>query len=189
MRIIAGSARGRTLIAPSGNTTRPTQDKVRESLFNILQFRVQGAHVLDLFAGSGALGLESISRGAEMAVLVDSSRQAVQCITKNIKTVRADETARVLACDYRQAISRLQSEGACFDLVFIDPPYRMEDTGEIVSLLYDGGLLSEDAWLIIEHALSVQPQLPPRFRVRDRRKYGDTQMTFACLAGEAEEPI
>ena len=126
MRIISGEAKGRALFAPPGSDTRPTSDKIRGSLFNIIASRVMDARVLDLFGGTGALALEALSRGAESAVIVDSSRQAWQVIERNARSVLKDDfeyRARILCADYRSAIAAL--EGSLFDLVFLDPPYRM----------------------------------------------------------------
>jgi len=131
MRIISGDARGRTLVAPAGQKTRPTQDYVRESLFNILQFQVNGASVLDLFAGTGALALESISRGAASAVLVDSDRSACEAIRKNIRSVQCADRCRLIQRDYRQALGEIAADGEKFSLVFLDPPYRMTETGDM----------------------------------------------------------
>ena len=135
MRIIGGMARGRTLAAPAGEKTRPTQDKVRESLFNIIRWDVQDARVLDLFAGTGALSLESVSRGAACAVMIDMDRAACAAIKKNIESVRMPEKCRLIARDYRAAMDLLSHEGQKFDVVFIDPPYRMENTGEMCAAL------------------------------------------------------
>ena len=112
MRIIAGSARGTPLLAPKGMDTRPTQDKVKESLFNMLQGQLEDGAALDLFAGSGALGLEAVSRGASRAVLVDQSREAAQCIRRNIEKLRFQDRAELLTCDWKQAVSKLAREGA-----------------------------------------------------------------------------
>ena len=129
MRIIGGDARGRTLVAPAGEKTRPTQDYVRESLFNIIRWDVEDARVLDLFAGTGALSLEAVSRGARSAVLVDTDRAACAAIRKNMETSRLGEKCRLIARDFRAAMDALAAEGAQFDLVFMDPPYKMENTG------------------------------------------------------------
>ena len=110
MRIIAGSARGTPLLAPKGMDTRPTQDKVKESLFNMLQGQLEDGAALDLFAGSGALGLEAVSRGASRAVLVDQSREASQCIRRNIEKLRFQDRAELLTCDWKQAVSKLARE-------------------------------------------------------------------------------
>ena len=181
MRIIGGQARGRTLVAPSGDKTRPTQDYVRESLFNILRGRVEEARVLDLFAGTGALSLEAISRGAAQAALVDTDRAACEAIRANIERVGAGDCCELIRRDYRQAMDVLSAAGRQFDLVFIDPPYRMENTGEMVAALYDRGLLSEGCLLVVEHRRGKAPQLDARFEAYDLRKYGDTEISFVRL--------
>lgn len=188
VRIIAGEMRGRTLYAPAGMDTRPTQDKVRESLFNILRYDVAEARVLDLFAGSGALSLEAISRGAQSAVAVDMSRAAVECIRRNVQAARAQERVRILPMDYRRAIDQLAARGAQFDLVFLDPPYRMVNTGEMAAQLYEKGLLSPACIVVIEHAREVTPVLPPALEAYDERTYGQTKMLFARIASEKTEP-
>ena len=185
MRIIGGQARGRTLVAPAGEKTRPTQDYVRESLFNILRWDVEDARVLDLFAGTGALALEALSRGAQSAVLVDADRAACAAIRRNMEVSRLGERCRLLTRDYRAAMDALAREGAAFDLVFIDPPYRMENTGEMCAALYDGGLLAEAFLLVVEHRSGCAPQLDARFDTFDCRTYGDTQITFVRRAATA----
>ena len=185
MRIIGGLARGRTLVAPPGAKTRPTQDYVRESLFNIIRWDVEDARVLDLFAGTGALALESVSRGAREAVLIDSDRAACEAIRKNIASVRMEDRCRLVQRDYRAAMELLAREGQAFDVVFIDPPYRMENTGEMCAELYDRGLLARDFLLVVEHRRGCAPMLDGRFDAFDLRSYGDTQITFARRAQES----
>lgn len=123
---------------------------MRESLFNILRWDVEEARVLDLFAGTARFRW-SVSRGAQSAVLVDADRAACAAIRKNMEATRLQERCRLLARDYRAAMDALSREGAVFDLVFIDPPYRMENTGEMCAALYDGGLLAEAFLLVVEH--------------------------------------
>ena len=179
MRIIAGEARGRTLVAPPGSGTRPTQDYVRESLFNILSPRLAGARVLDLFAGTGALALEALSRGADFAVLCDRDRMALSCIRKNVAAVRAEDRCRVFPGDYAACIRSLSGQGKeGFDLVFLDPPYRMENTGEIAGLLMDADLLLPGFLVVCEHRRGAPPAFDGRFRAADLRRYGDTEITF-----------
>lgn len=178
MRIIGGQARGRTIVAPAGAKTRPTQDYVRESLFNILRWDVPQARVLDLFAGTGALSLEAVSRGAQDAVLVDADRDACAAIRRNIESARMQEQCRLLQKDYRAAMEQLGREGRRFDLIFIDPPYKMENTGEMCAALYDGGLLAEAFLIVVEHRRGCAPLLDARFEAFDQRNYGDTQVTF-----------
>ena len=187
MRIISGTARGRTLVAPAGMNTRPTQDYVRESLFNIIRWDVQDARVLDLFAGTGALSLEALSRGAEHAVLIDMDRAACDAIKKNMEATRLGERCRLIARDYRQAMDQLAREGERFDIVFIDPPYRMENTGEMCEALYDKGLLSDQFLILVEHKRGMAPLLDQRFEAFDLRKYGETEVTFLRSAKREEE--
>ncbi len=181
MRIIGGQARGRTLIAPPGKKTRPTQDYVRESLFNILQFEITDARVLDLFAGTGALSLEAVSRGASKAVMVEIDRAACDAICRNIQNVKMPDRCSLIAGDYRRAIDMLAKAGATFDIVFIDPPYRMENTGEMCDLLLKKGLLSNTCLLVVEHRRGNPPQLDRQLEAYDLRKYGDTEITFIRL--------
>ncbi len=187
MRIIGGQARGRAIIAPAGDKTRPTQDYVRESLFNIIRWDLEGARVLDLFAGTGAMSLEAVSRGAKSAVMIDMDRAACDCIKKNMETTRLKEHCRLIPRDYKQALRSLQAEKAEFDVVFIDPPYRMENTGEMCAELYDKGLLSADCMILVEHRRGMAPLIDPRFEAYDQRNYGDTQVTFVRIARREEE--
>ena len=124
MRIIAGSARGRTIEAPKGRDTRPTLDRVREAMFGMIQFDVEEASVLDLFAGSGALGLEALSRGADHAVFCDIGRAACAVVERNLSSLGFSENADVYCSDCFSLIQRLSSLGKRFSLILIDPPYR-----------------------------------------------------------------
>ena len=184
MRIIAGSARGTLLTAPKGIDTRPTQDKVKESLFNMLQGDVAGSDVLDLFAGSGALGLEALSRGADSAVLADLSREAVQCIRKNVEKLRFQERTMVLACDWQQAAAALSRENRAFDLIFLDPPYRMEELGPLCDALAEKKLLRPGAVIVWERRAGGTAELSDGFFCFKRRSYGDTEL---CLYRYGEE--
>ena len=123
MRIIAGAFRGRLLRAPKGNRIRPTIDRVRESIFNIIAAEVAGAKVLDLFAGTGAMGLEALSRGAQFCCFVDQGEEAVRLIRENVQLCAAQERSRIIQGPAASAIRRLGSENELFDLIFMDPPY------------------------------------------------------------------
>jgi 16S rRNA (guanine966-N2)-methyltransferase len=182
MRIIAGSARGRPISTPRGQDTRPTQDYVRESLFNILQRDVPGACVLDLFAGSGALGLEALSRGAETAVLADTAAEAIACIRRNVDTLGFTDRATVSRGDWETTLKRLASEDKRFSLVFLDPPYRMEDTAGQCARMADLHLLENGALVVIEHRSGCVPVPDARFTQRDTRRYGDTEIHFFCYS-------
>lgn len=185
MRIIAGEARGRRLYAPAGEDTRPTADRVRESLFNILGARVRDARVLDLFGGTGAMALEALSRGAARAVIVDSARQAAAAIERNARAVLGEgyaERARIVRADYRAAIDRLAGER--FDLVFLDPPYRMADAyGDALERLRARGALGEGCRIVLERAREQSIALPEGFARVDVRDYGKTSVEFAEVTG------
>ncbi len=187
MRIISGEAKGRTLYAPAGQETRPTSDKIRGSLFNIIGSRVEGAEVLDLFGGTGALALEALSRGAARAAICDISRSAMQAIERNARSVLKEgfgERARLLKMDYRGAIDRLEGR---FDLVFLDPPYRMEEAyGDALSRLRRADRLKEDCLVVLERAQTARPPLPEDFDVKDTRRYGDTAVDFVILAADGD---
>lgn len=177
MRIIAGERRGAQLFAPKGMDTRPTQAKVKESLFNMLQADVSGARVLDLFAGSGNLALEALSRGAEYAVMVDADREAAACIRRNVEKLRFEERSALFRCDWRQAVSQMkEAKAQPFDLVFLDPPYRMTELWEICSLLADDGLLAPHAVLALEHRTGALSTPEERFALYKQRAYADTEI-------------
>lgn len=179
MRIVAGTARGRTIDAPQGLDTRPTLDRVRENVFNILQTKVRGAKVLDLFAGSGAMSFEAISRGAESAVLVDRDRQAHQVQRRNAEKLRMDGQCRILCCDWQQAVHSLQSAGARFDLVLLDPPYAMHDMNAVMNALRP--MLADDAVILLEHEAKTFPSTPDGFDLYDSRRYGVAGVSFFRL--------
>jgi 16S rRNA (guanine966-N2)-methyltransferase len=123
MRVITGSARGASLKAPEGLDTRPTGEKVKEAVFSMLQFELEGRRVLDLFAGSGQLGIEALSRGAASAVFVDSGRAALDAVKQNVEHVRFTDRARIINSDCVTYLASLAARGESFDIVFIDPPY------------------------------------------------------------------
>lgn len=177
MRIIAGERRGAQLFAPKGMDTRPTQAKVKESLFNMLQADVPGSRVLDLFAGSGNLALEALSRGAESAVLVDADREAAACIRRNVEKLRFADRSALYRCDWRQAVAQMKAAGILpFDLVFLDPPYRMTELWDICDALAEAGLLAPHAVLALEHRTGALPEPEPRFALYKQRAYADTEI-------------
>lgn len=185
MRIISGDARGRKLFAPAGEDTRPTADRIRESLFNIIGSRVYDAQVLDLFGGTGAMALEALSRGAARAVIVDMAREAIQSIDRNARAVLRDDLSRVriLRADYRSAIGSLT--GTSFDLVFLDPPYRMvEAYGDALARLRSIGALAEDCLIVLERARDRIVPLPKGFVSFDTRHYGATSVELVREAAE-----
>ncbi len=150
MRIIAGDYKGRKLRVPEDRRLRPTSGKVREAMFSMIQDRLEGARVLDLFAGTGSLGLEALSRGADMCVFCDDSRDSLSIIRDNIAHCRAEGCSRVISGDYRKALSELQG-GKDTDIIFLDPPYRKEMLPEVMESLSEGDILAPDGVVICEH--------------------------------------
>ena len=183
MRIISGEAKGRPLFAPSGAQTRPTSDKIRGAVFNIIGARVMDSRVLDLFGGSGALALEALSRGAGSAVIADNSLKAWQAIDRNARNVLRDDfelRVRIVKQDYRSAIAAL--EGRTFDLVFLDPPYRMTEAyGEALARLLKADMLEPGCLIVMERQKGAQIPLPRAVDVFDTRQYGDTAVDFAGI--------
>ena len=181
MRIIGGEARGRTLFAPRGMETRPTADRVREALFNILSRRVADARVFDAFGGSGAMSLEALSRGAKCAVVCDVSRDACACIRRNAQACGYEDRLRLVCGDWKRALS---GEKEPFDLVILDPPYRMTGSyAQVLSALKAAGLLAEDAVAVLECAREAEIDPGDGFEIYDRRFYGAAQ-TLLCRQKE-----
>jgi len=184
MRIIAGRYRGHPITAPAGRTARPTTDRVREALFSILGTSVEDAAVLDLFAGSGALGLEALSRGAARAVFVDGSPRALAALRRNIRRLDAGPV-RVLRGRVTEVLPRLARDGEAFDLVFLDPPYGKGLAGETLSHLGRGDLLRPGARLVVEHEADAPPPSGEGLTAQDTRRYGDAALSFYHVPSEA----
>ncbi|MBR3018406.1 MAG: 16S rRNA (guanine(966)-N(2))-methyltransferase RsmD [Clostridia bacterium] len=177
MRIIAGEMRSRKLKAPEGMDTRPTADRVKEALFSILGSRVYGARVLDMYGGSGALALEALSRGAESAVICDMSAKACAAIQENIDALGCGGRAKLLRMKDTAALAALEKKGDSFDLIFLDPPYRMS-TVPICKFIVDGSLLKPDGMIIVEHDRNTPPDIPPPLTQADHREYGAAGLGF-----------
>ena len=155
MRVIAGSARRLILKTAEGMETRPTTDRIKETLFNMLQNRLYGCTFLDLFAGSGAIGIEALSRGAKRAVFIDSGRRPVACIRGNLKTTRLEDRAQVLACEVSAGLKRLSEEGAAFDFIFMDPPYGHGLEKQVLEQLKNSPLADGHTEIIVEADLKT----------------------------------
>ena len=149
MRIIAGTARSLPLKTIEGKDTRPTTDKTKETLFNVMQFDVPGAYFLDLFAGSGQIGLEALSRGAAYAVFVENSRKAASCIEDNIRFTKFDKVSKLMMTDAVTAVRTLEGKYK-FDIVFMDPPYNKELEKEVLITLSDSDILKDDTLIVVE---------------------------------------
>ena len=186
MRIVAGSLRGRAIAAPDHEGLRPTADRVRESMFNILEhgnqaLRIGGARVIDLFAGTGALGLEALSRGAAFCLFVEDNATARALIRENIESFQLTGQTRI----FRRDATDLGPVGtmAPFALAFLDAPYGKGMSEKALAALVDGGWLEPGAMAVIEERAGTEVALPATFAEIDRRKYGDTQILFARFTG------
>jgi 16S rRNA (guanine966-N2)-methyltransferase len=169
MRIIAGERKGHRIAAPRGETTRPTGDRVREAAFNLIG-PVDGASVLDLYAGSGALGIEALSRGAEAAVFVESDSAACRAIDRNLEKLRL--TGARVVC--RDVLRFLPTERRQYDLVLLDPPYEMTDYSVLARYL--PAVLAENGLLVVESDARHEPELP--LELRTSRRYGSARLTL-----------
>ncbi len=179
MRVIAGIAKGRKLMVPKGRGIRPTADRAREALFSILGGRVEGARVLDLYAGSGSLGIEALSRGASLAVFIDDDRSSIQAIEENLGRADLREKAEVRQIKVGIALEWLRERGEVFDLIFLDPPYKISVTElrEVFENLQDS--LGAQGVAILEH--SSRRSIPDIFGGLQRflfKRYGDTALSF-----------
>lgn len=179
MRIISGIARGTKLETLDGNDTRPTLDRVKEPLFSIIQSYIYDAKVLDLFSGSGALALESISRGAREATICDSSRKAIEIIKQNIKKTHFEDKVKIINKDYKKCLEELENNK--FDIIFLDPPYKTEFGVEATKTIIEKNLLEEDGIIVFETDQKEEQyieKLEQYVVVKDLRKYGRVNLVF-----------
>ncbi len=175
MRVISGKYRGKKLESPLGSDVRPTGDKVKESIFNVIQFDVAGSSFLDLFCGSGAMGIEAISRGAERVCFCDASKTSTALTQRNLKGIDGDH--KVLCRDFRDA---LYCVGGKWDFIFVDPPYKSDYIGDICSIILDKDMLAEDGYIIYEH--SGDYTLPSGLYVAKRKEFGIVTVDFIAVS-------
>ena len=185
MRVISGTAKGTVLYALEGNETRPTLDRVKEAMFNILQVDIQEAEILDLFSGSGALGIESLSRGAKRAVFCDKSKNAVEIITKNLEKTHLNPKAIIMQKDYEKALEFLKNQFQ-FDFIFLDPPYAKDFVKIAVQKIIALDLLKKDGTIVIE--TDEEERILKEIKdtdviVKDLRKYGRVHLIFLNRKG------
>ncbi len=184
MRIIAGSLGGR-ILAPVKGRIRPTAAKVREAVFNILGESVLEARVLDLFAGTGALGIEALSRGAHEAVFVEDHPGALKVLRRNLEDLGLVDRSRVLPLPVAGALKKLAAQGEKFGLVFMDPPYGGEVAAATLTALAAAAILSPSAWVVAEHSSRQGlPDAVGQLARRQLKRYGDTQVSFYLAPGD-----
>ncbi|MED4750061.1 16S rRNA (guanine(966)-N(2))-methyltransferase RsmD [Brevibacillus choshinensis] len=188
MRVISGEHKGRRLAAVPGKGTRPTTDKVKESIFNMIGPYFDGGWALDLYAGTGGLGIEALSRGVDRSVFVERDAKAFAVVKQNLETCRLEGSADLYRMDADRAIRTLATRKQAFDLVFLDPPYAQQKIAEEIRLLQELDLLADGAWIVTEHDVDVK--LPEEIGdcVQHRAStYGDTAVTLYYFDRESQE--
>ena len=185
MRVIAGKARRTLLVTPKGLDTRPTTDRTKETLFNILQGDLADSSFLDLFSGSGAIGIEALSRGADFAVFSDTSKEAVDCIRTNIKATHMEGQALVLQKDAIATIKEMETAGKVFQIIFMDPPYDCGHEKIILQMLEKSNIIDEDTIIVVEASLATKFDYlkTSRFRVYREKEYKTNKHVFIEVIG------
>ncbi|HYP29114.1 MAG TPA: 16S rRNA (guanine(966)-N(2))-methyltransferase RsmD [Blastocatellia bacterium] len=188
--MIGGKYRGRRLRTSAGLDVRPTSDRLRETLFNILAPRVRGSRFLDICAGSGAVGIEALSRGAAHATFIERARPACSVIRENLDAFASEDDARIINRDAAQAVSRLREEGESFDIAFLDPPYASGLYSQVMEKLSEGGLVSGDGVVVVEHRSKTPPrEAYGRLRVYREVRQGESALAFYSFQVEDEAPL
>jgi 16S rRNA (guanine(966)-N(2))-methyltransferase RsmD len=184
MRVIAGKYKSRRLVAPSGVETRPTSDRLRETLFNVVAPSVEGSVWFDLFAGSGAIGIEALSRGAQSVYFVESAGAAARIIRKNLHTLEISEEADIFERDAMTALRTLNTQGVVCNFIFLDPPYRkLDDYEEVLSFISRSRLLSQGGQVIAEHDKHFDPgDIFGLLRRHRTLRQGDAVLSFYSMA-------
>jgi 16S rRNA (guanine966-N2)-methyltransferase len=184
VRIIAGSLKGKKLQTLHGMEIRPTSDRLRESIFNILSKYSSKKTVLDLFSGTGALGIEAMSRGAKFCIFVDSNQKSIEIIKKNIRACALEKKTRIIKWDILKNLNCLETINQPVDLVFMDPPYNKALVGIALDFLFKSAPLSPDVIIVIEHAATeFIPNMDSDYHTMDKRKYGRSAVSFLTRIG------
>ncbi|MGL4797372.1 MAG: 16S rRNA (guanine(966)-N(2))-methyltransferase RsmD [Paraclostridium sp.] len=179
MRVISGKVRGLKLNAPKSDDVRPTTDRVKESLFNIINGYIIDSQILDLFAGTGSLGIECLSRGASKCVFVDASKSSIDIVKSNIKKARVDSESEVMNIDCKSAIDKLKARNEKFDVIFMDPPYYENLFVNSLEKISESKLLKEDGIIVVEHDTKEKlPDCVGELIKQKSKKYGNTTLTF-----------
>lgn len=186
MRVISGSARGLKLNTPGDDRVRPTTDRVKESMFNIVQDWVYDSQVLDLFAGSGALGIETLSRGASQAVFCDNSLDSIKIIKSNIEKARVVDRSQIVSGDFKRCLRDMEAKNQSFDMIFVDPPYYEGLFEEVLDTIRSCKILKKDGIVIVEHDAKRPIGQVEGLEVYKEKKYGITMLTFYCLEDDDE---
>lgn len=179
MRVISGTAKGRSLKAVPGTSTRPTTDKVKEAIFSMIGPYFEGGQVLDLFAGTGGLGIEALSRGMDKAVFIDIEKKSIDTIGHNLVTAGLKDQAEIYRTDATRALKALAKREQQFELVFLDPPYKMKLIAELISTMEEQSIVQVNTTIVVEHdAKDVLEDTIGGFKQQRRSDYGDTAVTI-----------
>ncbi|MBS4020917.1 MAG: 16S rRNA (guanine(966)-N(2))-methyltransferase RsmD [Dethiobacter sp.] len=189
MRVIAGSARGRKLKTRRGTETRPTADRVKESLFNILAPRLMGCSFLDVFAGTGGIGIEALSRGAACCVFIEKNLQCVKIIKENLSLTGFADSTRVIPQEVRIALSELAAGDKPFDIIFLDPPYHSPELLPVINQVCREGLLKPGGLLVVEHHFKDTFWMSQAWEIMREKRYGDTGVSFLTPADKGGREI
>lgn len=179
MRIIAGIAKGKKILPPEGMGTRPTLDRVKENIFNIIQFRVYGTKAVDVFAGTGSLGLEAVSRGAKECYLVDKGEKSFSLLKENVKSLKFEDKCTCLNMDSYEALNMFAKKGISFDLIFLDPPYLRDMIPPAMKIIDENNLLNKDGFIVskIDSAEEIY-EGTDNIKLVNHKKYGNTTVCF-----------
>lgn len=179
MRIIAGTLKGRRLNAPSGLGLRPTSDKVKEALFNIISNQIGGAAFLDLYAGTGSVGMDALSRGAQDVVFVENNKKHLQFLKKNVSSCTFEGRAEIFAVAASDFLKKVKRSTRLFDIIFIDPPYESSEVEKILPMLHEGDMITDQGMVIIEHFhKKTLPEKSGNLFLLKKYKYGETILSF-----------
>lgn len=183
MRVIAGTAKRTPLVAPWGLATRPTADRAKEGLFNILSSKITGARFLDLFCGSGAIGIEALSRGAAEVVFVEQAKYALEALNKNLAATKLVSQNEIMFLPVLDAIKRLQRENRIFDIIFLDPPYDGDFLQETISFLAESFIIDKNGLVIAETEVNRPIPDAASFSLEQQRDYGRSRFLFYRMMG------
>ncbi len=178
MRVISGKCRGTKLAAPDGLNTRPTTDRIKETLFNMIAFDLPDCRFLDLFSGSGAIGIESLSRGAKRAVFVENNKQALACIESNLQKTRLKENSQIYPIDVLSALKLLGQNKEKFDIIFMDPPYKLTFIAEVLQKIIDYDLLADEGYIILERSSNTTIPNAKNLVLWKEKRYKTTTINF-----------
>lgn len=179
MRVITGTAKGKRLLTPKDERVRPTTDRIKETLFNIINPYVRDAVIIDCFAGTGGIGIEALSRGARQAYFIDNHRESIQLIRKNLEIAQLEEKGRILPTEASSALISLANKNTKADIIFMDPPYHLNSISGLIEIISQNNLLAEDGIIIAEHdnRIKLSDKIASFIKI-DQRVYGTTIMSY-----------